>query len=334
LSCSGEPCVVQVKVVGKASLFRSSCASLRDLWAGGAEGPVRTVVLVEPAPDGQVDVSFEIGSLLEDGAEHRRGLDTLTSVTSTTVADYAAAFQRHAASLLPAGHRLIDHDGLLGFAGTPAWPDARLLVTDDKALSLLHEMLFSVSAGTIKVLDTAPGCRALLDQTPSWVRDSVTAMVCLDLNAVPDLPIPDGLTFHPVRRSPTDETDGTALTHAAAAYLHAQAAATTTAPLDQFISYLRSLPDRVRLFAAVDGSGVVQATSASEATDEDARVFFVSTHPSCRGRGIGTAMTAAALHDAARSGSRKASLESTHAGIGIYTRLTFEPVSAVSVYHR
>jgi len=272
-----------------------------------------------------------------DGTPHggpRRVIDTLTSVTSTTVADYAAAFQRHAASLVPAGHGLIDHDGLLGFAGTRAWPDARLLVTDDKALSLLHEMLPSVSAGTIKVLDTAPVCRALLDQTHSWARESTTAMVCLDLNAVPDLPIPDGLTFHPVLRSPADGTIGIPLAHAAAAYLHAQADATATPPLDQFISYLGSLPDRARLFAAVDESGVVQATSASEATDEDARVFFISTHPSCRGRGIGTAMTAAALHDAACFGSRQASLESTHAGIGIYTRLTFEPVSAVSVYHR
>jgi ribosomal protein S18 acetylase RimI-like enzyme len=91
---------------------------------------------------------------------------------------------------------------------------------------------------------------------------------------------------------------------------------------------------RARFFAAVDGSGVVRATSASEATDEDARVFFVTTHPSCRGRGIGTAMTAAALRDAVRCGSRRASLESTRAGVGIYTRLTFEPVSAVSVYHQ
>jgi ribosomal protein S18 acetylase RimI-like enzyme len=255
-------------------------------------------------------------------------------VTSTTVADYTDAFQRHAASLLPAGHALIDHDGLLGFAGTRAWPDARLLVTDDKSLSLLHEMLPTVFAGTIKVLETAPGCRALLDQTHSWNRESVTAMVCLDLNAVPDLPIPGRLTLHSVRRSPTDGTSGIALTHAAAANLLAHAAATTTASLNQFMTYLRSLPDRVRLFAAVDESGVVQATSASEAAGADARVFFVSTHPSCRGRGIGTAMTAAALHDAARFGSRQASLESTHAGIGIYTRLTFEPVSAVTVYHR
>ena len=45
-------------------------------------------------------------------------------------------------------------------------------------------------------------------------------------------------------------------------------------------------------------------------------------------------MTAAALRDAARCGSRRASLESTRAGVGIYTRLTFESVSAVSVYHQ
>lgn len=250
------------------------------------------------------------------------------------MADYAVAFQRHAARLLPVGHGLIERDGLLGFVGTPVWPDARLLVTDDRALSVLREMLPSVSAGTIKVLETARGCRVLLDRAHAWARESVTAMVCLDLNAVPVLPIPDGLGFHRVRRAPTDEANGIPLMHAAAANLRAQPAATTTPPLDQFISYIRSLPDPVRLFAAVDESGVVQATSASEATGEDARVFFVSTHPSWRGRGIGTAMTAAALHDAARFGSRQASLESSDAGIGIYTRLSFEPVSAVSVYHR
>ena len=260
-------------------------------------------------------------------------MNTLTSVTSTTVADYAAAFQRQAASLVRAGDGLIDHDGLLGFGGTRALPEARLLVTDDKALAVLREMLPSISAGTIKVLDTAPGCRALLDRTLSWARESVTAMVCLDLDAVPDLPIPDGLALHPVLRSPPDGTLGIPLADAAAAYLLAQADAAAGPPLDRFIRYLGSLPLRVRLFAAVDESGIVRATSASEATDDDARVFFVTTHPSCRGRGIGTAMTAAALRDAARSGSRRASLESTHAGVGIYTRLTFEPVSAVSVYH-
>ena len=261
-------------------------------------------------------------------------MNTLTSVTRTTLADYAAAFQRHAASLAGAGDGLIDHDGLLGFAGTQARPEARLLVTDDRALAALREMLPSVSAGTIKVLDTAPGCRALLDRTLSWARENVTAMVCLDLDAIPDLPIPDGLAVHPVLRSPADGTLGIPLTHAAAAYLLAQADATAAPVLDQFIGHLGSLPVRARLFAAVDESGVVRATSASEATNDDARVFFVTTHPSCRGRGIGTAMTAAALRDAARCGSRRASLESTRAGVGIYTRLTFEPVSAVSVYHQ
>ena len=260
-------------------------------------------------------------------------MNTLTCVTRTTLADYAAAFQRQAASLVRAGDGLIDHDGLLGFGGTRAWPEARLLVTDDKALAVLREMLPSISAGTIKVLDTAPGCRALLDRTLSWARESVTAMVCLDLDAVPDLPIPDGLALHPVLRSPADGTLGIPLADAAA-YLLAQADAAAGPPLDRFIRYLGSLPPRVRLFAAVDESGIVRATSASEATDDDARVFFVTTHPSCRGRGIGTAMTAAALRDAARSGSRRASLESTRAGVGIYTRLTFEPVSAVSVYHQ
>jgi ribosomal protein S18 acetylase RimI-like enzyme len=260
-------------------------------------------------------------------------VNTLTNVTSTTVADYAAAFQRHAASLVRAGESLIDHDGLFGFAGIRAHPEARLLVTDDNALAVLREMLPSVSAGTIKVLETAPGCRALLDRTLCWARESVTAMVCRDLDAVPALPIPAGLSLHPVLRSPADGAVGMPLAHAAAAYLLAQADAAAAPPLDQFISYLGSLPARARLFAAVDESGVVRATSASEATNDDARVFFVTTHPSCRGRGIGTAMTAAALRDAARFGSRRASLESTHAGVGIYARLSFEPVGAVSVYH-
>lgn len=53
-------------------------------------------------------------------------------------------------------------------------------------------------------------------------------------------------------------------------------------------------------------------------------VYFVSTHPDARGRGIGSALTAAALEEAAGLGHRIAVLNSSAAGHPVYRRLGFQ----------
>jgi predicted N-acetyltransferase YhbS len=55
--------------------------------------------------------------------------------------------------------------------------------------------------------------------------------------------------------------------------------------------------------------------------------MFVNTDPNWRGRGIGQAMTAAALSAAQGLGAQHACLDATDAGQSIYSRLGFEPVT-------
>jgi ribosomal protein S18 acetylase RimI-like enzyme len=62
-------------------------------------------------------------------------------------------------------------------------------------------------------------------------------------------------------------------------------------------------------------------------------MIFVNTDPDWRGRGIGRAMTAEALHAAKRTGARRAGLDAINAGLSIYVRLGFEIVSEITRFH-
>ncbi len=96
--------------------------------------------------------------------------------------------------------------------------------------------------------------------------------------------------------------------------------------LDAFADYLRSLPPAFRLMAAVDAAGAVRATAGSGAFGIHASVIFVDTDPGWRCRGIGSAMTSAALHAARQAGATQACLDASDAGMRIYLRLGFEVV--------
>jgi len=63
-------------------------------------------------------------------------------------------------------------------------------------------------------------------------------------------------------------------------------------------------------------------------------VIFVNTHPDWRGRGVGQAMTAAALRAAQNSGARRACLDSSDAGLSIYARLGFKTVARTKRFFR
>jgi GNAT superfamily N-acetyltransferase len=149
-------------------------------------------------------------------------------------------------------------------------------------------------------------------------------MVCRDLRAVPALPLPAELTLRPV-------PGGVPLEAAVAAAVAAADPAIDESP-EEFAAYLRTLPPSDRLFAAVDRGGVVRATSAAGVAGTVANAFFVNTDPAWRGRGIGRAMTAAALHAARERGARQGCLDSTGAGLSIYRRLGFEAVSATTQF--
>ncbi|MDQ2959997.1 MAG: GNAT family N-acetyltransferase [Candidatus Dormibacteraeota bacterium] len=76
------------------------------------------------------------------------------------------------------------------------------------------------------------------------------------------------------------------------------------------------------------------ATAGCSTLDADANAFFVNTDPRWRGQGVAAAMTASALNWAHESGAQTASLDASTAGLSIYLRLGFEPVSPTTRFAR
>jgi len=99
-------------------------------------------------------------------------------------------------------------------------------------------------------------------------------------------------------------------------------------------SYLRSLPQGTRIYAAVDDDGTVRGTGASRTFRSEAYVFFVNTDPGWRRRGVGLSMTAAALRSAAERGATRASLDASGTGVRLYRRLGFTPVARMTQFSR
>ncbi len=78
----------------------------------------------------------------------------------------------------------------------------------------------------------------------------------------------------------------------------------------------------VRTFLARDGGRPV-ATSLAVLADDVAGLFNIATVPEARGRGLGRAVTLAALRDARAAGCRLAVLQSSEMGRGVYEKLGF-----------
>ena len=78
--------------------------------------------------------------------------------------------------------------------------------------------------------------------------------------------------------------------------------------------------------------GEVVATASLSLAAGVAGIFNVVTLPEARRRGIGTALTLAAMRDAGGRGYRICILQSSAAALGIYRRLGFERYSTYSLY--
>ncbi len=92
----------------------------------------------------------------------------------------------------------------------------------------------------------------------------------------------------------------------------------------------RSLTPACRLFAAVVGDGAVRATSGFGLFGSQTNVIFVNTEPGWRLRGVGRAMTAAALRAAQDACATQAGLDASNVGLPIYRRLGFETVARMT----
>ena len=217
----------------------------------------------------------------------------------------------------------VNEPGLHGLLACDSDPRMQLLVTDDRAHTGLSSLCAGAPPATITVFAAAPRCAESLTRDPAWRSSSATAMVCRDLAAIPRLGLPDGLTVRAVRRVAADPPDGVALEDAIAAV----ALAAPRLDPEAVMGFLRSLPGETQLLAAVDAEGCVRATSGWQLSGRHVRVILVDTEPAWQGRGVGTAMTSAALHAARVRGARVATLDASAAGQSIYLRLGFESVS-------
>ncbi|HEY5427648.1 MAG TPA: GNAT family N-acetyltransferase [Solirubrobacteraceae bacterium] len=245
---------------------------------------------------------------------------------------YIAAFVTRCEPMRRSGRAMIDRPGVRGLLASSDDPRIRLLVTDDRAYDVLSALLADARAGMVNVVARAARCTELVDADPAWKPNQAMAMICRDLRTVPALALPTGLTLRPVRRLAGDAADGVALQDAVTSAMLGDG--TIDDPPAVFARYLRALPSAMRLFVAVDGDGVVRATSGSGAFGAEASVIFVNTQPDWRGRGIGQAMTVAALRAAQEHGARRACLDASAAGLSIYRRLGFETVSSTTRFFR
>lgn len=227
---------------------------------------------------------------------------------------------------------MLSGPGIEGLIAVDGASGTQLLVLDDQATEVLTAVLPSIAGGTVRVHRSAARCAELVRRVPGWRPTDVTAMVCSDLQAVPELSLPEGLTLRPVRRLPDDPADHVPLADAVEAARRADADGEVST--EALTAHLRSLPDGPRLFAAVDDEGAVCGTSGSQASSSDAYVFFVNTVPRWRRRGVGLSMTATALRAAQRLGASRACLDASGAGVPLYQRLGFTTAGAMTQFTR
>lgn len=251
-----------------------------------------------------------------------------------SVEQYVDAFRQRVRANARPGQHIVDEPGLVALLGTSAEAlDGRVLVSDDRALDVLTERLPTLFARVVTVLSRADACRRLMTDRPGYRGAPSTAMVCEDLSSLPSLDLCEGLTIRPVSRLDPPGPGTVRLEDAAAAAMRADPGAAPADSLEGFVSYLRSVR-HVRFLAAVDDDEVVRATAAVALWGEVAGVFFVDTDPDWRRRGVGAAMTAAALREAARLGATSASLDSSELGLTVYRRLGFHAVGEVTMFVR
>jgi ribosomal protein S18 acetylase RimI-like enzyme len=201
----------------------------------------------------------------------------------------------------------------------------RLLVLDDDAARAMPDLLDRHPFRVITVLDAATESQAWVGGSGRYeAREEATAMTLRDLDVIKVVGLPHDLEL---RYLQSDEELDAAI---ATCLRYDEGSFGDESPETLIRSALTSLQNPT-ILAAVDSDGRVHATAASGAFGDDAVVIFVTTDPALRGRGIGTAMTTAALHAAHVAGARRACLDASVAGESIYRRLGFTPIARVNL---
>jgi GNAT superfamily N-acetyltransferase len=157
-----------------------------------------------------------------------------------------------------------------------------------------------------------------------FVHEEDEPAMALDLLAMnEDFPTPHGLAIRLVEDIPT-------LNKWLAVWVGAPNALSILQLVHAQLGVGPHLPWRYYL-GTVDGKPVATALLFSGAGV--AAVHWVVTLQEARGRGIGTAMTLAVLHEARRQGYRLAVLTASPYGINIYRRIGFREYATISKYN-
>lgn len=247
----------------------------------------------------------------------------MSVVNEPAISVYAASFGRRMAAAVGPRDRLLNEPGLKGLS-RDGGRRVSLLVLDDRALPGLQDLLRGGPSGVITVLEPAQQSREMLGAFDGWSAKAVEVMVSRDLASTPTVTLPDGLELQRL------QTDGDGSQCAAdllsVARLVVRADPTVNESAEAFATYLRNLSPSPSpsMLAAVDARCAIRAVSGYRVVGTDATVLLVNTDQAWRRRGIGRAMTAAALQAASDAGATSACLAASDAGTSIYRSLGFE----------
>lgn len=225
------------------------------------------------------------------------------------------------------GGTLVQEPDLVALVSPEHGSRGGLLLTGPVPEQRIDEVLRHGSPQWVALL---PGAQSLADAVAArgWdQQDERITMATHDLASVPRPSLPEGVELHQV--AVRQGAEGFPLEAAVRLYtLYDEPTPAALRDLEIEAQLVRRLSG-ISLFAAVTVDGSCVGTAGSRVVDGDAWIAAVATAPHARDRGIGTAMTATALHAAARDGARQAYLDATAIAISIYRRLGLSQIGPV-----
>lgn len=215
------------------------------------------------------------------------------------------------------GRQMVYDDLILVSAGQPGadFNTAMVLgaIAPERAFALADAFFGGTGYSVVVEVESAAPVEAAV-QAHGWALDEEEPALVLALIPAPPPP-PPVLTIRLVTTDAAYE-DFFAISHTAHRWIPSLAAATDPA---------------VALFVGYDGDAPV-ATSRIARYQDVGDITGVVTLPTHRRRGIGTAMTWAAIAEGARRGCTAMTLNATAMGFPVYRRMGFVPVCTYRTY--
>jgi GNAT superfamily N-acetyltransferase len=216
------------------------------------------------------------------------------------------------------GGRWVDADGV-GAILTPSVPER----------SLMNAVIYERGADLPAVYDECDSLYADVDAWTVWVPDVDTATAEFlasrghRLDADPAMMALDLATFGPPGKLPAYER----ATPDQAGAVNDAAYPWKDGSLERALTAVS--PDDFHLYVTEDA-----CVLGIHDCDGDAGVFFVATLPEAQGRGLGSALMAAALTEARERGCDISTLQATKAGEKVYARLGYRKFGSIGMWEK